>query len=115
MVVRWYRPSARCFVRFLAAAVGITALVTEPSYGQEVFQRATTPLSSERQTPFKIGVLAKRGPERCLEKWGPTAKYLTSEIPGYSFTVISLGYAEINAAAKAGAAAVPECPANRHR
>ncbi|MGB2984473.1 MAG: hypothetical protein WBE26_01210 [Phycisphaerae bacterium] len=22
----------------------------------------------------KIGVLVKRGPERCLEKWGPTAE-----------------------------------------
>ena len=67
MAVRWHRPSARCFVRFLAAAVGITALVTEPSYGQEAVQRSTTPLSSERQTPFKIDVPAKDNARDGLE------------------------------------------------
>lgn len=37
--------------------------------------------------PVRIGVLAKRGPRRCLEKWVPTAEYLTTKIPGYSFTI----------------------------
>lgn len=46
----------------------------------------------------KIGVLAKRGVEKCLEKWGPSADYLTENIPGYSFEIKPLEYDEINAA-----------------
>ena len=46
----------------------------------------------------KIGVLAKRSPERCMEKWGATADYLTSEIPGRSFTIVPLGYGQMSAA-----------------
>ena len=43
----------------------------------------------------RIGVLAKRGSERCLEKWGPTADYLSSENSGYSFKIIPLAYNEV--------------------
>jgi len=43
----------------------------------------------------RIGVLAKRGPERCMEKWRPTAEYLTDEIPGYSFSIVPLSYDDI--------------------
>ncbi|MBC8200163.1 MAG: PhnD/SsuA/transferrin family substrate-binding protein, partial [Desulfobacteraceae bacterium] len=43
----------------------------------------------------KIGVLAKRGSERCLEKWSPTAKYLTARIPGKTFVIIPLDYEQI--------------------
>ncbi|MEA1996585.1 MAG: response regulator, partial [Gemmatimonadota bacterium] len=49
---------------------------------------------------FRIGVLAKRGAERCLEKWGPTAEYLTNEIPGCSFTIVPLAFNEIYRAAE---------------
>ena len=49
--------------------------------------------------PVKIGVLAERGTERCVEKWGPTAEYLTKRIPGYSFSIVPLAYAEILPAA----------------
>ena len=28
----------------------------------------------------KIGILAKRGSERCMERWTPTAEYLSSKI-----------------------------------
>ena len=34
------------------------------------------------KTVVKIGVLAKSGTERCLQKWLPTAEYLTSKIAG---------------------------------
>jgi two-component system sensor histidine kinase TtrS len=54
--------------------------------------------ASEDPVPVRIGVLAKRGAERCLEKWGPTAEYLTSAIPGYSFTIVPLGYDQVNPA-----------------
>lgn len=39
-------------------------------------------ISWSKDQPVKIGVLAKRGAERCLEKWSPTAEYLTVNIPG---------------------------------
>ena len=39
-------------------------------------------------TQIKIGVLAKRGIVRCMEKWTPTAEYLTTKIPGKTFVII---------------------------
>lgn len=47
---------------------------------------------------IRIGVLAKRGAARCLEKWGATAEYLNSQISGYSFTIVPLGFDEIHPA-----------------
>ena len=39
----------------------------------------TSPQLAWGQEPtVKIGVLAKRDKERCIQKWGPTADYLTS-------------------------------------
>ena len=38
----------------------------------------------------KICVLAKRGVVRCLEKWSPTAEYLTAKIPGRTFAIIPI-------------------------
>jgi len=52
-------------------------------------------LGQDRQGPIKIGVLAKRGAERCLAKWGPTAQYLTGQIPEHSFIIVPLGYGEV--------------------
>jgi len=43
----------------------------------------------------KIGVLAKRGVEKCLGKWSPTAEYLSDNISGYSFSIVPLGFDEI--------------------
>ena len=43
----------------------------------------------------KIGVLAKRGHELCLEKWSPTAEYLTENIPGKTFVIVPLDYDQI--------------------
>ncbi|MCF7809915.1 phosphate/phosphite/phosphonate ABC transporter substrate-binding protein [bacterium] len=39
--------------------------------------------------------MAKRGAERCLEKWNPTAEYLSREVPGYNFVIVPLGYSDI--------------------
>jgi len=44
---------------------------------------------------IKIGVLAKRGPERCLSKWTPTAIYLTDKIPGHAFIIVPLDFEHI--------------------
>ena len=51
--------------------------------------------NGEAAETIRIGVLAKRGAEYCLKKWGPTAEYLTREIPGYSFTIVPLGFNEV--------------------
>ena len=44
----------------------------------------------------KIGVLAKRGSEKAMEKWGPTADYLTKAIPGSDFTIVPLSFEEVH-------------------
>jgi len=41
---------------------------------------------------IKIGVLAKRGPERCIEKWSPTAEYLSNKIPEKTFVIVPVDY-----------------------
>ena len=48
-----------------------------------------------------IGVLAKRGAERAIEQWQPTADYLSSTISGYRFHVVPLGFDDIHSAAAA--------------
>ncbi len=46
----------------------------------------------------KIGVLAKRGPEIALQKWSPTADYLTHALPGLRFHIVPLDFTEIHTA-----------------
>jgi phosphate/phosphite/phosphonate ABC transporter binding protein len=50
----------------------------------------------------RIGVLAKRGPERCLEKWIPTAEYLSEKIADHTFKVVPLDYDEVAPAVRDG-------------
>lgn len=59
-------------------------------------------LAQNNDIPVKIGVLAKRGPKICIEKWEPTAQYLASEIHGYSFEVIPLDFEEVCPAVEHG-------------
>jgi len=44
---------------------------------------------------IKIGILAKRGPERCLAKWSPTARYLSDKIPNHAFDIVPLDFEHI--------------------
>lgn len=50
----------------------------------------------------KIGVLAKRGAVKTLERWSETAKYLSNSIPEHEFTIIPLDFNEIDDAVIAG-------------
>jgi PAS domain S-box-containing protein len=59
----------------------ITGLITGTSLGQE--------------NPVKIGVLAIRGAEQCLERWSPTAQYLSARIPDRTFVIIPLDHKQI--------------------
>jgi len=43
----------------------------------------------------RIGILAKRGDERTLDRWRPTAQYLSQEIPGYRFSIVPLDFEAI--------------------
>ena len=53
--------------------------------------------------PVKIGVLATRGLEQCLERWNPTADYLTQWIPGHQFAIVPLTHDQVYPAVKTGA------------
>ncbi len=44
---------------------------------------------------MKIGVLAKREPHICMEKWSLTAEYLTSIIPEKTFKIVPIDYKRI--------------------
>ena len=51
-------------------------------------QNAATVGAGER--PLKIGVLATRGLDQCLQSWSPTADYLGRQIPGQDFVIVPL-------------------------
>jgi|GEM_PF-441477 len=44
---------------------------------------------------IKIGVLSKRGDEVAMNKWNPTANYLSEHISGYQFKIIPLDFEAI--------------------
>lgn len=56
--------------------------------------------ASGGQRPVKIGVLAMRGMDKAVKSWGPTAEYLTQNIPGYSFSIVPLAFEEVYAAVR---------------
>ena len=75
----------------LASAVSVLLFLFGPALG-----------ASDGSQPVTIGVLAKRGAEKCLQTWGKTAEYLTAEIPGHSFTIRPLAYHEVGPAVARG-------------
>ncbi|MCP3669807.1 MAG: phosphate/phosphite/phosphonate ABC transporter substrate-binding protein [Gammaproteobacteria bacterium] len=74
----------------------IFALILIPFNGEAT----GTEKQPSKQIP--IGVLAKRGAEHALKKWGPTADYLTQKIPGYHFKIQPLDFRSIFPAVKHG-------------
>jgi two-component system, LuxR family, sensor histidine kinase TtrS len=44
---------------------------------------------------YKIGVLAKRGVAKAMQKWGDTADYLTQSVAGDSFSIVPLDFDEV--------------------
>jgi twitching motility protein PilJ len=51
---------------------------------------------------FKIGILAKNGPSKAISKWGSLGDYLTNTITGDSFTIVPLGFDDVEPAIKEG-------------
>lgn len=59
------------------------------------FSLAPTCICRAADNQVKIGVLAKRGPERCLERWSPLAAYLSAKIPGKAFVIVPTDFDQI--------------------
>jgi diguanylate cyclase (GGDEF)-like protein len=57
---------------------------------------------SNAASPVKIGVLANRGKEAADTMWSNTASYLTRKIPQHVFTIVPLGFHEIEPAVGRG-------------
>ena len=51
---------------------------------------------------YKIGVLAKRGAAKAMQKWGATADYLNQKLPGDSFSIVPLDFEEVFPAIESG-------------
>ncbi|MCK4872369.1 MAG: PAS domain S-box protein [Phycisphaerales bacterium] len=66
------------------------------AHGQIATDRQDT--TDAQVATIRIGVLAKRGTERCLEKWAPTAEYLSAEIDGHRFEIVPLSFDEVRPA-----------------
>ncbi|MBW1958395.1 MAG: response regulator [Deltaproteobacteria bacterium] len=77
--------------------VWITAIL-----GALLFYFAAPGVSLADDNLVKIGVLAKRGPERCLLNWMATAEYLSNSIPNRHFVIAPLGYDKIHSAVEKG-------------
>lgn len=62
--------------------------------GGDRLTTSTDESSSERPS-IRIGVLANRGDDICLQEWGPTADYLAEELSPLKFEIVPLGFDEI--------------------
>jgi len=51
---------------------------------------------------MRIGVLALRGTEESMQRWTPTAEYLSNQIPEYTFVIVPLDFEQIFEAVKNG-------------
>jgi PAS domain S-box-containing protein len=58
--------------------------------------------TAEEAKVYKIGVLAKRGTERCLVKWTATADYLTETIENAGFEIVPLSFEQVYPNVEAG-------------
>jgi phosphate/phosphite/phosphonate ABC transporter binding protein len=52
--------------------------------------------SSQEDGTIHIGVLAKRGDAHTIDRWKPTAEYLSHEIPNHRFVVVPLNFVEVD-------------------
>lgn len=52
-------------------------------------------MSSLQANTILIGVLAKRGDDITLQRWSPTALYLSEKIPEHDFKIVALDFSEI--------------------
>ncbi|MBM9537817.1 response regulator [Desulfobulbus alkaliphilus] len=55
-----------------------------------------------QKTAIRIGVLANRGYDMCLEEWGPTAEYLNERLAPLFFEIVPLDFEQIIPAIRRG-------------
>ena len=58
--------------------------------------------AGQNKNEIRIGVLAKRGDELTIQRWQPTADYLSQEIPKCSFVIVPLNFVEIDKVVASG-------------
>lgn len=51
---------------------------------------------AEQKQTVKIGILANRGIDKCIELWQPTINHLNKELPKYSVQLVPLTYSNID-------------------
>ena len=74
------------------AALGVLALLLA----------LPTALEAAADAEVEIGVLSFRSKEKTLERWQPTADYLSAAVPGYTFRFLPMFYPELEKAAEEG-------------
>jgi len=55
----------------------------------------TLPTVTANAHEVTIGVLAKRGDAKTMQRWSPVASYLTEVIPGHHFTIVPLTFKKV--------------------
>lgn len=89
-------PLNRCY-RF-SVAVQLCMLLCLSRLVMPVWASAAP--STDNGTVVRIGVLAHRGTERCLHDWTPTAEYLSERLPPRRFTIVPLGFDQVDPAVR---------------
>ena len=84
------------------ALLGPPVAASEGGAKEQSPPKQSSSSSAERSDLIRIGVLAKRGRDRCLAQWNLTAEYLTNEIPGYRFEVVPLDFDAISPTVERG-------------
>ena len=82
-----FRKALRRRIAGVVLALSVLLLLPAPGPGAPADSR-----------PVRIGVLVRRSPQRCLEKWEATAEYLTKEMPGCQFVIRPLDHNQIGPA-----------------
>jgi two-component system, NtrC family, sensor kinase len=62
------------------------------------FSFSETVKHGDSPVTIKIGVLALRGKDKCLQQWNATAEYLTRKIPDHAFVIVPLDFDEMGKA-----------------
>ena len=74
----------------------VVAVVVVGLFAAGHFFGGTAAPFEDQSAVIRIGVLAKRGPEQCLQMWSPTAEYLSDRIPGKAFEIVPLDFGQIS-------------------
>lgn len=68
-------------------AVGSDSLEADPQHVHEASKELDLSELDDEREIMEIAYMAIRGPEQAIKQWGPTADYLTDQIPEYRFVL----------------------------